>query len=201
MGEGGERSSSSSDASSGYCGSQDLLLARAEVHPEPREASLPRRPTSSLSSFAPTNSQSTSSPPRPELPLHCSESPTGGPLQSHSTGPSMCKRIPLQVLQQGHQYNDASLPDPPSFVDNYIERISAAQQVLRAFPPTAQSQVLINWSKGCFHILNNSSGGDCADQSPHTYTAALERKVSEFSPPCVLLTINNSLCLIYSFLD
>ena len=146
--EGGERSSSSSDASSGYCGShQDLLLARAEVHPEPREASLPRRPTSSLSSFAPTNSsQSTSAPLRPEPPLHCSESPAVGPHQPHSTGPmAMCKRIPLQVLQ-GHQYDDTPLPDPPSFVDDYIERISAAQQVLRAFPPTAQSQVLFNWS-------------------------------------------------------
>ena len=146
MDQGGERSSSSSDASSsGYCGSQDLLLARAEVHPEPREASLPRRPTSSLSSFAPTNSQSTSSLPRP---VHCSEAhsvgpvpPNVGPLQSHHSTGGMCKRIPLQVLQQGHQYDDDPLPDPPSFVDNYIERISAAQQVLRAFPPTAQSQV------------------------------------------------------------
>ena len=147
MEQGGERSSSSSDASSsGYCGSQDLLLARAEVHQEPREASLPRRPTSSLSSFAPTtNSQSTCSPPRP---VHCSEAhsvgpdpPNVGPLQSHQSTGGMCKRIPLQVLQQRHQYNDDPLPDPPSFVDNYIERISAAQQVLHAFPPTAQSQV------------------------------------------------------------
>ena len=173
--EGGERSSSSSDASSGYCGShQDLLLARAEVHPEPREASLPRRPTSSLSSFAPTNSsQSTSAPLRPEPPYHCSESQAVGPHQPRSTGP-MCKRIPLQVLQ-GHQYDDAPLPDPPSFVDDYIERISAAQQVLRAFPPTAQSQVLVNWSKCSFHNMTNASGGDCANQIPATHTTALKR--------------------------
>merc|ERR1712192_44764 len=143
MDQGGERSSSSSDASSsGYCGSQDLLLARAEVHPEPREASLPRRPTSSLSSFATnSSSQSTSSPQGPVVaqPLHCSEPPTtGGPLQSHHpTSGGVCKRIPLQVLQEQY-YNNDRLPDPPSFVDNYIERISAAQQVLRAFPPTAQ---------------------------------------------------------------
>ena len=143
MDQGGERSSSSSDASSsGYCGSQDLLLARAEVHPEPREASLPRRPTSSLSSFASNSSQSNSSPPRPVVaqPLHCSEPPTVGPLQSHHPTGGVCKRIPLQVLQ-GQYYDNDLLPDPPSFVDNYIERISAAQQVLRAFPPTAQSQV------------------------------------------------------------
>merc|ERR1712061_356844 len=77
---GGERSSSSSDSSSGYCGSQDLLLARAEVHQEPREASLPRRPSSSLSSFAPNVLQSNSSPLlRPEPSLNCDD-------QSRSSG-------------------------------------------------------------------------------------------------------------------
>ena len=161
---GGERSSSSSDASSsGYCGSQDLLLARAEVHPEPREASLPRRPTSSLSSFASnTTSQSNSSLPRPVVPqpLHCSEPPNLGPLQSHHSSGGLCKRIPLQVLQGQYYDNDDPLPDPPSFVDNYIERISAAQQVLRAFPPTAQSQVgnFIKSQNDVFTIQTNSQG-------------------------------------------
>merc|ERR1712012_1012889 len=153
--EAGERSSSSSDASSGFCGSQDLLTARADVHSEPREASLPRRPTSSFSSFAPatnsyaptTNSFSTNnsftqgttarsniSPPR-----HRNEAPTR--IQPLTPG-STCTRIPLQVLQGPYQ-NNAFLPDPPNFVDDYIERISAAQHVLRAFPPTAQSQGVI----------------------------------------------------------
>ena len=178
--EAGERSSSSSDASSGFCGSQvgterqffeflfnnsfllqDLLTARADVHSEPREASLLRRPTSSLSSFAPaTNSfaptnnsfsancnsygstnnsftpatmvRSNNSPPR-----HRDEAPSR--IQPLTPGPT-CTRIPLQVLQGPYQ-NNGFLPDPPNFVDEYIERISAAQHVLRAFPPTAQSQV------------------------------------------------------------
>jgi len=155
--EAGERSSSSSDASSGFCGSQDLLTARADVHSEPREASLPRRPTSSLSSFAPatnlfsansnsfsangngptnisTTARSNISPPR-----HHNEAP---PRIQPLTPGSTCTRIPLQVLQGPYQ-NNGFLPDPPNFVDDYIERISAAQHVLRAFPPTAQSQGVI----------------------------------------------------------
>ena len=135
---GGERSSSSSDSSSGYCGSQDLLLARAELHQEPREASLPRRPSSSLSSFAPNVLQSNSSPPlRLEPSLNCDEAPSVDQSLSSGAPP---KILPVHILQRSY-YEDSSHRDPPSFVDNYIERISAAQQVLRAFPPTAQSQV------------------------------------------------------------
>ena len=135
---GGERSSSGSDSSSGYCGSQDLLSARAELHQEPREASLPRRPSSSLSSFAPNVLQSNSSPPlRLEPSLNCDEAHSVD--QSRSSGGTP-KILPLHILQRSY-YEDSSHRDPPSFVDNYIERISAAQQVLRAFPPTAQSQV------------------------------------------------------------
>ena len=142
---GGERSSSGSDSSSGYCGSQDLLIARAELHQEPREASLPRRPSSSLSSFAPNVLQSNSSPPlRPEPSLNCDD-------QSRSSGATLPKILPLHILQRSY-YEDSSHRDPPSFVDNYIERISAAQQVLRAFPPTAQSQVECEMTKLSFPL-------------------------------------------------
>ena len=145
---GGERSSSSSDSSSGYCGSQDLLSARAELHQEPREASLPRRPSSSLSSFAPNVLQSNSSPPlRPEPSLNCDEAPSVDQSRSSGAPP---KILPVHILQRSY-YEDSSHRDPPSFVDNYIERISAAQQVLRAFPPTAQSQVESESENSVFH--------------------------------------------------
>ena len=98
--EGGERSSSGSD-SSGYCGSHDLL-ARADVHQEP--ASLQRRPSSSLSSFLPT-----SAPLRSPSPTRSSPGPPEPP-SSHQP-----------------YYQDVPLPDPPTFVDTYIEHISAAQ--------------------------------------------------------------------------
>ena len=168
---GGERSSSGSDSSSGYCGSQDLLLARAEVHQEPREASLPRRPSSSLSSFAPNVLQSNSSPPlRPEPSLNCDEAPSVD--QSRSSGGTVSKILPLHILQRSY-YEDSSHRDPPSFVDNYIERISAAQQVLRAFPPTAQSQV--ENDKTQFSIkIKNCPGCDCADQVSATNAVALK---------------------------
>ena len=122
----GERSSSGSEGSSGYCGSLELVQGREGREPGllRREGSLQRRPSSSLSSFQPRPA----SPSTPEPP---------GWVETQSSDPQ----------------TDCPLPDPPSFVENYIEHITAAQvpgppssstphpqAILRAFPPSPQTQ-------------------------------------------------------------